>query len=224
MRPQVVEIIRSLPPGAVIADVGCAGFAVKIGTEALGRSDLRHVGIDYGAPETIPDGVDFRLADLNCEPLPAADDSFDLIVAAHVIEHMADPIRFFGEIVRVLKPGGIAYIEAPSERAAMLPGMWFRMDDSRSLSFWDDPTHTGRPWPPQALYRLAKCFGCEPQVAGYHTSLGAKLKALIKVPLGLLMRNPAWVETGICNFVGWASYAVIRKPFSGPGTFRYFMR
>ena len=157
---------------------------------------------------------------------PASTDRLHVVIAGHVIEHMRDPIEFFGEAVRVLKPGGTLYLEAPSERSMMLPGMWFAFDESRSLSFWDDPTHLGRPWPPQALYRLAKCYGCEPVAAGYHTSLAAKLKALVKVPLGLVLKKPDWVETGIWNFTGWASYALVRKPIDGRGrpSFRYYMR
>jgi SAM-dependent methyltransferase len=40
------------------------------------------------------------------EPWPFADDSFDLIVADWVLEHVANPDEFAAEIRRVLKPGG----------------------------------------------------------------------------------------------------------------------
>ena len=155
MRPQVSELLSRAPQGGRILDIGCAGFQVKAGSDALGRSDLRHSGLDYSAPDAVPHGVEFLSCDLNAQPIPAPDDAFDVVIAGHVIEHMRDPIEFFGEAVRVLKPGGTLYLEAPSERSMMLPGMWFAFDESRSLSFWDDPTHLGRPWPPQALYRLA---------------------------------------------------------------------
>jgi SAM-dependent methyltransferase len=224
MRPQVGKLIRECPAGGSVLDVGCAGFALKAACDALGRHDLIQSGVDYSPPSELP--ADFRLlrCDLNKEPIPAPDDSFDLVVASHVIEHMTDPIKFFGEVIRVLKPGGQVYFEAPSERSVMLPGMWFAFDDTRSLSFWDDPTHMGRPWPPQAFHRLTRCFDCEPLTVGYHTSPMAKLKALVKVPLGLLLRRPGWVETGIWNFIGWASYAIARKPFSGPPSFHYHSR
>jgi SAM-dependent methyltransferase len=39
-------------------------------------------------------------------PLPLGDGSFDLVYADWVIEHVADPASFVGEISRVLKPGG----------------------------------------------------------------------------------------------------------------------
>lgn len=41
----------------------------------------------------------------NIRRLPFADASFDAVIFAHVLEHMADPIATLSEIVRVLKPG-----------------------------------------------------------------------------------------------------------------------
>jgi SAM-dependent methyltransferase len=40
------------------------------------------------------------------EPYPFSDNTFDLILADCVIEHIDDPIEFASEITRVLKPGG----------------------------------------------------------------------------------------------------------------------
>lgn len=40
------------------------------------------------------------------EPWPFADDSFDLIMADWVLEHVANPAEFAAEVRRVLKPGG----------------------------------------------------------------------------------------------------------------------
>jgi SAM-dependent methyltransferase len=224
MRAQIAEILQALDRGSHVLDVGCAGFAVKRGSDALGRTDLMQAGVDYADLGDIPSDFRFLAADLNIEAIPAPDDSFDFIVAGHIIEHIADPVRFLGDVLRVLKPGGRLYIEAPSERSMMVPAMGFAFDQMRCLSFWDDPTHIGRPWPPQALYRLALCFDCEPLAVGYHTSLGAKLKALVKIPLGLIFRRLDWVETGVWSLVGWASYAVIRKPFAGKPRFHYHMR
>lgn len=41
------------------------------------------------------------------EDLPFENDSFDLVVAAFLIVHLKDPARFFDEVYRVLKSGGI---------------------------------------------------------------------------------------------------------------------
>jgi SAM-dependent methyltransferase len=81
-----------------------------------------------------------------------------MVVGSHVIEHLANPLFFFSESIRVCKPGGWVSIEAPSEVSVMLPGFPFQRDGFYSTSFFDDPTHIGRPWTTQAFYRLAKAF------------------------------------------------------------------
>ncbi len=43
--------------------------------------------------------------------LPFAADSFDLVLSQAVIEHVTDPQRYADEIIRVLRPGGLVYVE-----------------------------------------------------------------------------------------------------------------
>ena len=47
------------------------------------------------------------------------DDAGHLTVASHVLEHIDQPVAFFAELVRVTAPGGLIWIEAPSELSAM---------------------------------------------------------------------------------------------------------
>lgn len=42
------------------------------------------------------------------EPWPWPDGYFDVVVSNQVVEHVGDPLRFFGEVSRVLKPGGVS--------------------------------------------------------------------------------------------------------------------
>lgn len=44
------------------------------------------------------------------ESLPFRDKAFDFVIAAHVLEHSADPVRFLSELQRVARAG---YIETP---------------------------------------------------------------------------------------------------------------
>ncbi len=60
-----------------------------------------------------------RLPDLisDSESFPAvADQSFDFIVANHVLEHLTDPIRALIEWRRILKPHGLLMIALPDKR------------------------------------------------------------------------------------------------------------
>lgn len=62
------------------------------------------VGLVYGSASFLT-GSDLDLRRGNVRRLPYADASFDAVIFAHVLEHMADPVATLHEMVRVLKPG-----------------------------------------------------------------------------------------------------------------------
>ncbi len=223
---QIAEVYRQIPVQGRVLDVGCVGFQqVKI-AEALGLRELQHSGVDYCEMEApLPENFVFRKADLSQENLPFADDSFDLVMACHIIEHVARPVDFFGECVRVCKPGGLIYLEAPSERSLLLPGMPFGHELFCSLSFYDDPTHCSRPWSPQSFYRLAKYFSCDPVKTDYLYSWLHRLIFPLTLPVSILIKHWVMMMWCIWQVVGWASYIVVRKPanISGKPAFRYYI-
>ncbi len=47
--------------------------------------------------------------------LPFADESFDKVIAAEVLEHVDDDIAAFDELMRVLRPGGSLAVTVPAE-------------------------------------------------------------------------------------------------------------
>ena len=46
----------------------------------------------------------------SAEDLPVKNESFDAVITVDVLEHIVFPERALGEIARILKPGGVAYI------------------------------------------------------------------------------------------------------------------
>jgi SAM-dependent methyltransferase len=42
--------------------------------------------------------------------LPFADGAFDVSHSSNVLEHVTDPLAFFGEMVRVVRPGGLVFL------------------------------------------------------------------------------------------------------------------
>jgi SAM-dependent methyltransferase len=199
-----------------ILDVGCLGFRQVKLCQDIGLEDVAHFGVDYCAPEFLPQDFTFISCDLNKDALPFGDDMFDLVVASHIIEHISNPIEFFGECVRVCKPGGLIYFEAPSERSLILPGMPFEHHKFHSLSFFDDPTHLSRPWSPQSLYRLGKYFSCEPILCDYIYSWGIRLLSPLILFVAILTRSARL--TSILGYaIGWSSYLILRKPESVKG-------
>jgi ubiquinone/menaquinone biosynthesis C-methylase UbiE len=61
--------------------------------------------------------VSFKIADVCSLEFP--DDYFDRIVVTCVIQHVADPERAFGELLRVLKPGGNCRILLQSDSSIL---------------------------------------------------------------------------------------------------------
>lgn len=61
----------------------------------------------------VPD-VPVGVADLNADPLPYADASFDLVTCTEVIEHIEHFRRTIREAFRVLRPGGVLVVSTPN--------------------------------------------------------------------------------------------------------------
>jgi ubiquinone/menaquinone biosynthesis C-methylase UbiE len=72
-------------------------------------------------------GQKVDIADLNFQPLPYPDASFDIVTATEVIEHLADFRRIVREIHRVLRPGGVCILSTPNilNLNSRLRFLWF---------------------------------------------------------------------------------------------------
>jgi SAM-dependent methyltransferase len=58
---------------------------------------------------------DARILELPRAVIPYDDDTFDVVFADNVMEHVADPATTFREIRRVLKPGGVFLAKTPNK-------------------------------------------------------------------------------------------------------------
>ncbi|MEM6801190.1 MAG: class I SAM-dependent methyltransferase [Bacteroidota bacterium] len=79
---------------------------------------LHEEGYDIAACDLFPeifyyDEVECKKADLT-QPLPYEDNSFDIIIAIEVMEHILDHEVFFRECSRILKKGGSLVISTPN--------------------------------------------------------------------------------------------------------------
>ena len=86
---------------ALLAESGGQVVGCDVARAAVVRATARHPGLDF---RVVPaDG-----------PLPLEDNSFDLVWASEVIEHVADTARWLSEARRVLTPRGRLLITTPS--------------------------------------------------------------------------------------------------------------
>jgi SAM-dependent methyltransferase len=112
-------------PGERVLDLGCGGGRHAF---ALLRKGAHVVALDYSMAEVAEVGAMFAAmreagevaADAcavavrgDAYRLPFPDSSFDVIVAAEVLEHLHDDARAFAELERVLKPAGRIAVTVP---------------------------------------------------------------------------------------------------------------
>jgi len=103
---------------AQLLDLGCGyGELTLRAGEIIGTKEIHAVEIvDKKIDKVKASGIDVRKGDLN-QRLPFEDESFDVIIASHVIEHLSNTDIVLEEVYRILKMGGYLVI-ATSNLAA----------------------------------------------------------------------------------------------------------
>ncbi len=111
-----------------ILDIGCGTGAMLDELAPFGAV----TGADY-APEALAfcrergagNGHRYDLARADVRRLPFADNSFDVVTAMDIIEHIDDDKAAAGEIRRVLKPGGRLFVTVPAFQS-----LWSEHDEA----------------------------------------------------------------------------------------------
>ena len=120
------DYVKDLVRGREVLDFGCgSGY----GTARIADLCKRIVGIDistdaveYARSKFRADNLEFTaIAPVEQQPLPFADQSFDVVLSFQVIEHVPDVDRYLAEIGRVLRPGGIFVVATPDRSSRLLP-------------------------------------------------------------------------------------------------------
>ena len=140
-----------------------------------------------------------------CETLAAVPDAFfDCVIFSQVIEHITNGEEVLGLLADKLAPGGILYVESPSEKSARLPSM------KGTLNFYDDPTHV----------RLYGLTGLERIIAGRGLSIirsGTRRswKRIILLPVyaGISLAAQGFISGHVLwDIAGFANFIVAKKP------------
>jgi len=147
-------------------DVGC-GFSDRTdlskGEYAFNPSIFGDdvVYIDLGKPKgTIRKIGNWVIADAS--NLPFRDESFEMVHASHVVEHLSDPEMFLDQVRRVLKKKGRVMVKVPN---------------FISLNATRDPSHL-RVFSPFSLRRLLRKSGFKTH---YGANVGTKIPYILRV-------------------------------------------
>lgn len=107
------QILRYVPiqPQHHILEVGCDYGQL---TDLMRQHAIKVIGIDIN-PTFIINSSKHYLHYMDAQHLNFPNESFDLIVSSHTIEHIPDILRSLKEMARVLKPGGLLALIYPWE-------------------------------------------------------------------------------------------------------------
>jgi ubiquinone/menaquinone biosynthesis C-methylase UbiE len=105
-------LLPHLSPGQALLDVGCGPGNITIDLAAR-VAPGPVLGIDAAADavaaateaNTAPDRITFAVGDVY--ELEAPDDTYDVVHAHQVLQHLSDPVGALREMRRVARPGGI---------------------------------------------------------------------------------------------------------------------
>ena len=114
---RVATELAQIGPQARILDCGVGNGSLSIALDSLITDPVDLHAIDTSAEMLVQAksvmqhaGLDPRLQQADIMSLPYEDQSFDVVMAAHVLEHLPDPQTALAEMVRVLKPGGMVFL------------------------------------------------------------------------------------------------------------------
>lgn len=120
------SLANKLPERGAILDIGCSTGELLLSVGRLG--DYQLFGIEYKleiAWEARNRGI--HVWEGAFEKAEVPDESMDLVVMQHVIEHVYDPVDTLKRIHRILRPSGIVTGELPNFRswdAALFGKYW----------------------------------------------------------------------------------------------------
>ena len=163
--PQIDNVLRDLPSQARICDLGAGGHRLDPRVITVDRFQLHQTDI---------------VADLH--ELPLGDGRLDCVICTGTLEHVRDPRRVMHEISRVLKPGGLIYVEVPFMQG-----------------YHRDPTDYWR-WTLDGLDLFCTQNGFEKMRAGAHMGPSSTVTWVLR-QYALCFVNNAWAQRVIFALV-----------------------
>ena len=111
-------VFQKFPPNGRpprVLDIGCSAGSLLL---ALSERTTSLTG--YEPDVNMAETARRRLPSANivtalCEPDQLQANSFDVITLSHVLEHVIDPVSYLRQLLRILSPNGMVFVEVPHE-------------------------------------------------------------------------------------------------------------
>jgi len=110
---------------------------------------------------------------LNIEDIDEPDNTFDLIICYHVLEHIEQDLTAMKELNRILKPNGICMIQTPFKDGAIYENENVKTEAER-LAHFGQKDHV-RIYSPQGLIDRLQSVGFKTDLKTYENSVDNKL-------------------------------------------------
>ena len=111
--PWVFDTLEKLPPTARVLELGCGtGLLWSTNSErippgwVITLSDLSDGMLQAAWRSLVVTGRAYKYEHIDAQSIPYPDETFDAVIADHMLYHVPDRALALGEISRVLKPGG----------------------------------------------------------------------------------------------------------------------
>lgn len=143
---------RSQPIRMLEVGTGSGGIAHYFGTHPELHCEVD--AVDVHDNRQVADG--YRYHQVRDTQLPFADQSFDVVLSNHVIEHVGDEHAqraHLAQLRRVLRPDGVGYLAVPNR--------WMLVEPHYKLAFLSWLPHAWRT-PYLRLMGKGKAYDCEP--------------------------------------------------------------
>jgi SAM-dependent methyltransferase len=225
MREILLAMLLEIPRDAAILDIGCSGGPLLLALRQAGYTKAQGIDISWVAVEVAHQRGIERVEVMDGAALTYPDESFDVILASNVLEHIKDEDAALQSWRRVLKPSGRLIVFVPAYKALWSEhdeqGRHYRRYTSPSLgaalrkagflvtriAYWNLAL-----LPPVALVRwgmrLLPKRGQQDQLSATHPIVQRTL-------LGVLRAENRLITAGVNLPAGISAFALAQKPELG---------
>jgi ubiquinone/menaquinone biosynthesis C-methylase UbiE len=129
----VFDALMKLPANAKILELGCGPAYMwkecsnrTPSTWDITLSDLSAGMLDAAWRNLVVLRRAFQFKEIDAQSIPFADETFDAVIANHMLYHVPDKVKALAEIKRVLKPGGHFFATTVGDKHLKEITDWFR--------------------------------------------------------------------------------------------------